>query len=97
MSEQDTFKVISSLFFQHKYQQIYEFTSGGGFRQLCFQLEVLIFLYLPEIFLVLKRNRVPVDLYASSWFATLFSNDLSFDIIPNIIDLYFQIGKAALL
>jgi len=97
MSEQDTFKVISSLFFQHKYQQIYEFTTGGGFRQLCFQLEVLIFLYLPEVFLVFKRNRVPVDLYASSWFATLFSNDLSFDIIPNIIDLYFQIGKAALL
>ena len=58
---------------------------------------MLIFLYLPEVFLVLKRNRVPVDLYASSWFATLFSNDLSFDIIPNIIDLYLQIGKAALL
>ncbi len=97
MSEIDTFKVMISLFLQHKYQHIFDFRPEGGFRQLCFQLEAQMFIHLPEVYSIFKRQHIPVDLYASSWFATLFSNDLSFDIIPNIIDLYMQVGKPALI
>lgn len=97
MSEFDTFKVLVSLFLQHKYQSIFDFRPEGGFRQLCFQLETLIFIHIPEVYRIFKRHRVPVDLFASNWFATLFSNDLAFDIIPNIIDLYMQVGKPALI
>jgi len=56
-----------------------------------------MFIHLPEQYRIFKRHRVPFDLFASNWFATLFSNDLSFDIIPNIIDLYLQVGKPALI
>lgn len=47
-----------------------------------------MFMYLPDVYSIFKRKKIPVDLYASNWFATLFSNDLPFDTIPNIIDLY---------
>lgn len=40
---------------------------------------------------------MPVDVYASNWFLTLFSNDLGFDAVPSIIDLYLHIGTRALL
>ena len=56
-----------------------------------------MFMHMPDVYSIFKRQRVPVDLYASNWFATLFSNDLSFDIIPNIIDFYLQVGKPALI
>lgn len=56
-----------------------------------------MFMYLPDVHSVFKRQRVPVDLYASNWFATLFSNDLSFDVIPNIIDVYLQVGKPCII
>lgn len=40
---------------------------------------------------------MPVDVYASSWFVTLFSNDLQFEIIPTVIDLYLLVGSRALI
>lgn len=40
---------------------------------------------------------MPVDLYASSWFVTLFATELQFDILPSILDLFFEIGQEALI
>lgn len=54
-------------------------------------------MHLPDVYATLKRQRVPVDIYASNWFVTMFSNDLSFDIIPTIIDLYLHVGNRALI
>ena len=36
------------------------------------------------------KHGIPCDLYASNWFLTMFSNDLSFDVTPNVIDLYLE-------
>jgi hypothetical protein len=40
---------------------------------------------------------VPTDIYASNWFITMFSNDLPFDMVPSVIDVYFLEGNKGLL
>ena len=45
MNEQQTLRVLVSLLVHHKFQAVLEFKPGGVFRQLCFQLEALCFIY----------------------------------------------------
>lgn len=97
LCERQAFVVFSSLLQRHRLSQVFDFTKGGTFRKLCFQLEALTFFYLPEVHLKLKQNKVPVDVYASSWFVTMFATELQFDILPSILDLYLQIGQEALI
>ena len=76
---------------------LYEFKKGGPFRMLCYNLEALTYRFMPDLFNFFQKHGVPVDIYASTWFVTMFSTDLSFDIIPSIIDLYLHLGVRALL
>ena len=86
------FQVMIAILLKHKFCRVYEFCPGGWFRKLGFILEAMTFVYMPDLYGTLKRYRIPVDIYASSWFVTMFATELSFDIIPTIIDLYFQAG-----
>lgn len=54
-------------------------------------------MYCPDAYANLKRNKVPVDLYASNWFVTMFSCELGFEVVPAVIDLYLLEGKAGLI
>ena len=62
----------------------------------CFYVfERLIFIYLPELSCVLKKNNVSSSYYISPWFITLFTNSLSGNntkIILRIIDMLILEG-----
>ena len=90
MSELHTFDFMKSLLFKHRFRQMFDFTQNGSFRLICYQLQNLTFIFLPKVYQVFHKHSIPCDLYASNWFLTLFSNDLSFDIVPNVIDLYLE-------
>ena len=67
------------------------------FRVLCYQLEVLMQVYIPDLFNHLSENKIPTDIYASNWFITMFSNDLPLDMAPTVIDVYLLEGNKGLL
>ena len=57
--------------------------------------ERLIYIYLPELSIILKKNNVDSGSYISSWFITLFTNNLSGNntkIILRIIDMLILEG-----
>ena len=86
-----------SLLCKHKFRQVFNFLSEGTFRVLCFQLEVLIQVYLPDLHEHLSKNKVPTDIYASNWFITMFTNDLPFDMAASVLDVYLLEGHKGLL
>jgi len=90
MSELHTFDFMKSLLYRHKYRKMFDFTKNGSFRLTCYQLQNLTYIYLPKVYQIFHKNSIPCDLYASNWFLTLFSNELSFDIVPNVFDLYLE-------
>ena len=95
--EENTFWFMVSLLVEHKFQQIFNFSEDGKFRVLCFQLEVCMQVYLPELHQHLKNNKIPTDIYASNWFITMFSNDLPFDMAPSVLDVFLLEGHKGLL
>ena len=86
-----------ALLCEHKFLNVFNFSREGMFRILCYQLEVLIQVFIPELYKHLQENRVPTDIYASNWFITMFSNDLPFDMAPSVIDVYLLEGNKGLL
>ena len=76
---------------------MFNFADEGKFRVLCFQLEVVMQVFLPDLHQYLKKNKVPTDIYASNWFITMFSNDLPFDMAPSVLDVYLLEGHKGLL
>ena len=57
----------------------------------------MIQVYIPDLYQHFVDNKIPTDIYASNWFITMFSNDLPFDMAPNILDVYLLEGKKGLL
>ena len=76
---------------------VFDFEARGTFRRLCFQLDVLTQVYLPELHAHLSKHKVPTDIYASNWFLTMFTNDLPFDMAANVLDVYLLEGDKGLL
>lgn len=95
--EENTFWFLISLLYEHKFRHVFNFLSEGTFRILCFQLEVLTQVYLPDLHEHLCRSKVPVDIYASNWFITMFTNDLPFDMVASVLDVYLLEGYKGLL
>ena len=86
-----------SLLCEHKFRHVFNFQSDGTFRVLCFQLEVLTQVYLPELHEHLSKHKIPTDIYATNWFITMFTNDLPFDMAPSVLDVYLLEGHKGLL
>lgn len=86
-----------ALLVEHQFQQVFNFSDEGKFRVLCFQLEIVMQVFLPDLHQHLKKNKVPTDIYASNWFITMFSNDLPFDMAPSVLDVYLLEGHKGLL
>ncbi len=76
---------------------MFNFLSEGTFRVLCYQLEVLTQVHLPDLHEHLARLKIPTDIYASNWFITMFTNDLPFDMAPSVLDVYLLEGHKGLL
>ena len=95
--EENTFWFMISLLCDHQFLQVFNFQKDGMFRVLCFQLEILIQVYIPDLYKHFLDNKVPTDIYASNWFITMFSNDLPFEMAPNVLDVYLLEGKKGLL
>ena len=95
--EENTFWFMVALLVEHQFQQVFNFADEGKFRVLCFQLEVVMQVFLPDLHQHLKKNKVPTDIYASNWFITMFSNDLPFDMAPSVLDVYLLEGHKGLL
>jgi hypothetical protein len=77
--------------------KIFDFTSAGKFKVICFQLEVLSYVYVPQVYEHFQHMTIPTEIYASNWFLTLFSNDLPFDLTPCVIDIFLLEGNKGLL
>jgi len=95
--EENTFWFLVALLCEHKFRQVFNFLSDGTFRVLCFQLGVLTQVYLPDLHEHLQRQKIPIDIYASNWFITMFTNDLPFDMAPSVLDVYLLEGHKGLL
>ena len=50
-----------------------------------------------EILKTIFDPEIPVDIYASNWFITMFAADLPFDMTPSIIDVFLLEGHKGLL
>ena len=95
--EENTFWFLISLLCEHEFLKVFNFLSGGTFRILCFQLEVLTQVYLPDLHEHLRKQKIPTDIYASNWFITMFTNDLPFDMAPSVLDVFLLEGHKGLL
>ena len=65
-----------------------------GLKEAIFQLEVLLFNLMPEIYIFLTQNQILPDYFASQWFLTLFQYDVE-DIEQSslILLMAFVFGK----
>lgn len=95
--EENTFWFMVALLHSREFAKVFDFTSAGKFKTLCFQLDVLSYVYVPAVFEHFQHMNIPTDIYASNWFITLFSNDLPFDVTPAVIDVYLLEGNKGLL
>ena len=60
-------------------------------------MEVLTQVYLPDLHEHFTKQKIPTDIYASNWFITMFTNDLPFDMAPNVLDVFLLEGHKGLL
>ena len=45
----------------------------------------------------MRKYKVPTDIYASNWFLTMFSNDLPYDVLPSVLDVFLIEGYKGLI
>jgi len=53
--------------------------------------------YLPELFEILESQNIDSEYFATRWFLTLFTYDLSIEIISTVIDLFMVEGFKCLI
>lgn len=86
--EQNTFWFMVAVLCELRFGELFDFSSQGRFRILCYQLEACTQVFLPQVYAHLIENGIPIDIYASNWFLTMFCNDLPFDMAPAILDVF---------
>jgi hypothetical protein len=59
---------------------------------LCYVLEIYLFNNVPEVYHHLKKFEVNADIYAMSWFVTLFAEHLSLSIVNKLWNLFLIKG-----
>ena len=63
-----------------------------GIKQLSYVLKVYIFNYVPKVYRHLLRAQMEPEIFAVSWFVTLFSEELSTDIVNKLWHLFVLEG-----
>ena len=58
------------------------------FRTLTFMIEVLLRDQMPDVFRVLERFDVNLEVYTVKWFFSMWSIDLPFEYAMTVLDLY---------
>jgi len=86
-----------SILNKYNFNRILDLKNGGQFQILCFQLEILMQYYLPDLSDHMKKLKIPTDIYAANWFITMFCYELSLDLVFCIIDVFLLEGIKSLL
>lgn len=89
--------MMMSILNKYGFDSILDLRNGGRFQVLCYQLEVLMQQYLPELEQHMRRLRIPTDIYAANWFITMFCYELSLDLVFCILDVFLLEGIKSLL
>lgn len=63
-----------------------------GIKKLAYALKVFIFNYVPKVYKHLAKAEVEPELFCTSWFVTLFSEDFSADIVNKLWHLFVLEG-----
>lgn len=95
-SEEDTFYMLCQLLDTYDLKGMY-LNRFYRMKVLCFQLESFTQAYLPHINDLLARECVDSEYYATRWFLTLFSYDLSIECITTVLDLFMVEGFKCLI
>ena len=89
--------MMMSILNKYGFDSILDLRNGGRFQVLCYQLEVLMQQYLPELEQHMRILRIPTDIYAANWFITMFCYELSLDLVFCILDVFLLEGIKSLL
>ena len=86
-----------SILNKYKFDTILDLKNGGLFQVLCFQLEVFMWNYIPDLAAHFRSLKIPTDIYAANWFITMFCYELSLDLVFCILDVFLLEGIKSLL
>ncbi|CDW77234.1 tbc domain-containing protein [Stylonychia lemnae] len=95
-NEEDTFYMMIQLLQKYKLKDMF-LNNFDQLRLLCFQLEQFIKAYLPKLNEVFENQNIDSEYFATRWFLTLFTADLSIEIVQTVIDLFMVEGYKSLI
>ena len=95
-NEEDTFYMMIQLLKKYKLKDMY-LNNFNQLKLLCFQLESFVQAYLPHLSEILQNQNIDSEYYATRWFLTLFTYDLSIENISTVIDLFMVEGFKCLI
>ncbi|XP_076352112.1 ecotropic viral integration site 5 ortholog-like isoform X2 [Tachypleus tridentatus] len=91
MPEEEAFSVLVRLMEDYKLREMYKPCMAE--LGLCmYQLECIVQEILPELYIHLQSQSFQTSMYASSWFLTLFTSSLPFQLACRVMDLLLSEG-----
>ncbi|CAF1398107.1 unnamed protein product [Adineta ricciae] len=89
MPEEEAFAVLVSIMQDYKMRDMYK--PDMFYLGLCvYQLECLIQENLPDLYRHFRSENIHTSMFASSWFITLFSNQLPLNLVCRTMDLFLS-------
>ncbi|CAF4183124.1 unnamed protein product [Rotaria socialis] len=91
MPEEEAFAVLVSIMQDYSMRKMYK-SDMYHLALHMYQLEYMIQEFLPELYRHFQAETMNISMYASSWFLTLFTTQLPFNIVCRTMDLFLSEG-----
>jgi len=95
LTEENAFWMMESIMKNYNLQELY-YLGFPGLKKELFVFLKLMQKLLPNIFRHFSKYKIYPTIYASSWYLTIFTNALSYDIVLRIMDCFLFEGKKIL-
>ena len=95
MPEEETFAVLVKLMQDYRMREMFK-PSMAELGLCMYQLEVLVQEHIPDLYGHFQSQSIHTNLYASSWFLTLFTTSLPIHLSCRIMDCFLADGIEAI-
>merc|ERR1712168_1393348 len=91
MPEEDSFAVLVKIMQEYRMREMFK-PSMAELGLCMYQLDTLVQEHIPELYVHFQSQAIHTNLYASSWFLTLFTTSLSISLSSRVMDSFLSEG-----